>query len=102
MPKKNTKNTTKENINAEPSIAEQVQKLVDLDAEQLSSEDTEAFEVTEITLAKFKKLFKNEIKETADWLDREDKEGDFKSKKELKEAALSLVQERHPEYTVVG
>lgn len=55
---------------------------------------------TDITLAKFKKLFKDEIAEAADWLWREDKEGDFKNKKMLNEAALSFVINNHEEYNI--
>lgn len=56
--------------------------------------------VTDITLAKFKKLFKDEIKETADWLWREDKEGDFPDKATCKKAAISHVIDQHEEYHV--
>lgn len=56
--------------------------------------------VTDITLAKFKKLFKEEIKETAAWLWREDKEGDYENKKVCKEAALSFVIDNHEEYNI--
>lgn len=55
---------------------------------------------TDITLAKFKKLFKDEIAEAADWLWREDKEGDFENRKTTKAAALQFVIEQHPEYNV--
>lgn len=58
--------------------------------------------VTEITLAKFKKLFKDEIKETADWLWREDKEKDFPDKATCKLAAITFVINNHEEYYVVG
>jgi hypothetical protein len=56
---------------------------------------------TEISLAKFKKLFKEEIAEAADYLEREDKEGDFEDSKTIKAAALSFVRDQHPEYIVV-
>ena len=86
-------------IESEPSLAEQVRKVAEAEAahpEDAITEDT----CTDITLAKFKKLFKEEIKETADWLWREDKEGDYKDKKTVKEAALSFVIGNHDEYHV--
>jgi hypothetical protein len=83
------------------TLKEQVKEIVDLDAEQLPSPDTEQTGAPqEITVAKFKKLFKDEIKETADWLLREDKEGDFPDKKTAKQAALRMVIDNHPEYAV--
>lgn len=100
---KTTKKTTRKKAAKKVSvnnITEEVNKIVEADAEALpapvAAEDT----VTEITLAKFKKLFKQELKETADWLWREDKEGDFKNKKMLNEAALSFVIANHEEYYV--
>ena len=81
------------------SLKEEVKQIVDLDAEQLPAPGSD--EVTqEITLAKFKKLFKEEIKETADWLWREDKEGDFPDKATCKKAALNMVMDNHEEYYV--
>lgn len=70
---------------------------------QVIAEDSEAtqdFAAEDITTAKFKKLFKDELKETADWLWREDKEKDFPDKATCKEAALKFVIENHPEYNV--
>ena len=55
----------------------------------------------EVSEAQFKKLFKDEIKETADWLWREDKEKDFPDKATCKKAALRFVVENHPEYTII-
>lgn len=75
--------------------------LVDLDAEQAAEEFAMDVQLEEMSLAKFKKQFKEEIQSKMDWLEREDKEGDFKTKKQLKEAALSLVREEHPEITVI-
>lgn len=87
---------TKKNTN----IVEEVNKLIEEDIQQLGGNINDASSVTDITLAKFKKLFKEEIKETADWLWREDKEGDFKNKKMLNEAALSFVINNHEEYNI--
>ena len=82
------------------TLKEQVKKIVDLDAEQLPAPESESSEVKEITLKEFKKLFKEELKETADWLWREDKEKDFPDKATCKKAALRFVIENHEEYTV--
>lgn len=70
---------------------------------QIIAEDsraTEDFVAEDITTAKFKKLYKDELKETADWLWREDKEKDFPDKATCKEAALKFVIENHPEYNI--
>jgi hypothetical protein len=90
-----------DNLMAKKTLKEQVKQIVDLDAEQLPAPETEQTGAPqEITLAKFKKLFKDEIKETTDWLLREDKEGDFPDKKSAKQAALRTVIDNHPEYAV--
>ena len=86
---------------AKKTLKEQVKKIVDLDAEQLPTPVTgQSGAPQEITLAKFKKLFKDEIKETTDWLLREDKEGDFPDKKSAKQAALRMVIDNHTGYAV--
>ena len=82
------------------TLKEEIKEIVDLDAEQLPGPDTEEQVAQEITLAKFKKLFKEEIKETADWLWREDKEGDFPDKATCKKAALNMTIDNHEEYYV--
>lgn len=64
------------------------------------SNKTKAVEQEVLTSAQFNKRFKEEIKETTDWLLREDKEGDFKSKAHAKEAAIWMVKEIHDEVTV--
>ena len=91
MPKKNTK-----------KIIEEINDHVAKEAESFPAPapDSEESTVTEITLAKFKKLFKEEIKETADWLWREDKEKDFPDKATCKKAAVSFVIDNHEEYYV--
>ena len=90
MPKKTTK-----------TITEEVNKHVAEEAESFPAPISDENSVTEITLAKFKKLFKEEIKETQDWLWREDKEGDFPDKATCKKAAIHFVIENHQEYTVI-
>lgn len=89
MPKKTTK-----------TITEEVNEHVAKEAESFPAPESNESTVTEITLAKFKKLFKDEIKETADWLWREDKEKDFPDKATCKKAAISFVIDNHEEYHV--
>lgn len=96
MPKTTTKKkTTKKTKTPAKTIKEQVNELIENDTLETPPTDT-----TEITLAQFKKLFKDELIATEEWLMREDKEGDLKNKKMLKGAALSFVLGEHPEYTV--
>lgn len=84
------------------SLPKQIAELkAQVDAEQAAEAFAEEVQFEEMSLAKFKKQFKEEIQSKMDWLEREDKEGDFKTKKQLKEAALSLVREEHPEITVI-
>jgi hypothetical protein len=85
---------------AKKTLKEKIKKIVDLDAEQLPAPEADPVG-HDVTLAKFKKIFKDEIKETADWLWREDKEKDFPDKKTCKEAALRMTVDNHPEYTII-
>jgi len=91
MPKKTTK-----------KIIDEVNEHVAKEAESFPAPEPVSNEghIIEITLAKFKKLFKDEIKETADWLWREDKEGDYPDKATCKKAAISFVINNHEEYHV--
>lgn len=73
-------------------------RIVDLDAEVTDAVDNVV--VQEMTLAKFKKEFKDEIQSTMDWLWREDKEKVFKTKKVLKEAAIAQVRDNHPDIVI--
>lgn len=81
-----------------PMTKEEIYKALNEDRNEVFGDSPT--EVMDITLAKFKKLFKDEIKETADWLWREDKEGDFPDKATCKKAAISHVIDQHEEYHV--
>jgi hypothetical protein len=75
--------------------------VINVDINDVDTQDTSDVDgPQEIALTKFKKLFKDEIKETAAWLKREDKEKDFPDNKSIKEAALRMTIDNHPEYVV--
>lgn len=75
--------------------------LVDLDAEQAAEEFAMDVQLEEMSLAKFKKQFKDEIESTIDNLANEAAEGTYKTKKQLKEAAIAQVRDNHPEISVI-
>ena len=72
-----------------------------IDAEPADQEFAMGSPFEEMTLAKFKKQFKDEIESTMDNLANEAAEGTYKTKKQLKEAAIAQVQENHPEISIV-